>query len=115
MLNTFMVVTKIILLNSFFPNVGFLCTLCAFAVFSNWTQWEHPVSSYVNRALEALWKTPIQPSIIQRIWELKSTVKIQRELFINAGRALFDLITDLDKIELKLPCHLPSRPLTEKT
>ena len=24
-----------------------------------------------------------------------------RELFINAGRALFDLITDLDKIELK--------------
>ena len=25
----------------------------------------------------------------------------QRELFINAGRALFDLITDLDKVEVK--------------
>ena len=27
--------------------------------------------------------------------------KEQRELFINAGRALFDLITDLDKVEVK--------------
>jgi len=25
----------------------------------------------------------------------------QRDLFINAGRALFDLITDLDKVEMK--------------
>jgi SHS2 domain-containing protein len=30
----------------------------------------------------------------------------QRELFVNAGRALFDLITDLDKIETKTSLSL---------
>ena len=32
--------------------------------------------------------------------------KDQRELFVNAGRALFDLITDLDKIEAKTSLSL---------
>lgn len=32
--------------------------------------------------------------------------KDQRELFVNAGRALFDLITDLDKIETKTSLSL---------